>query len=608
MYRYSLSSFSILICLSYVQSQILYECNFGNATLNENCFTTTVLLISTFAALTDQPLDHPTSGVTSALKPTNDGQVCQLPYKVGNYTWDMSDYSSIMIRLDDQHITDNPTALTSLLIQSTTINLSTEAITTLLELAEITEPSTVETSPSEAAITALEVAETTGSSIVETLSTGVTRAASELVDSTVVSNTATSLIITTIIVGDQSLPFRSLSTTIDRSASASPPPMLGSSSSPLSSDQSLQSEYGRSQSRIPTSPSSAASVTSPTSPSLRASITSPTSPSSAASVTSPTSPSLRASITSPSLRASVTSPSLRASVTSPTSPSLRASVTSPTSPSLRAPITSPTDNRSFKSHWFQDRPWLEYSVIQDKAYCYYCRHYGTSTLRFKNQCNAFLNGFSNWRKALDMNKGFKQHESSEGHLCAAINYRESLLRSNNQASVIDVLEIGRSQKVKRNRERLSKIASTILLCAKQMIPLRGHRENETSNNRGNLLEIFSWSLQTDPIVKSIINSANNANYLSHQVQDELLEIMANQVRRKIAEMISGNFYALMADESRDISGNAQLSIVVRIVSSAKYVLSNNNELVQEYFLGFVRLYQFDATTLSNAIVKFLNSF
>ncbi|CAF1685607.1 unnamed protein product [Rotaria magnacalcarata] len=108
-----------------------------------------------------------------------------------------------MIRLDDQHITDNPTALTSLLIQSTTINLSTEAITTLLELAEITEPSTVETSPSEAAITALEVAETTGSSIVETLSTGVTRAASELVDSTVVSNTATSLIITTIIVGDQ---------------------------------------------------------------------------------------------------------------------------------------------------------------------------------------------------------------------------------------------------------------------------------------------------------------------------------------------------------------------------------------------------------------------
>ncbi|CAF3187457.1 unnamed protein product [Rotaria socialis] len=89
MHLYSLSSFSILICLLYVQSQVLYECNFDNATLSENCFTTEVLLISNLAVLTNQPLDHPASDVTSALKPTNNGQVCQLPYKVGNYTWDM---------------------------------------------------------------------------------------------------------------------------------------------------------------------------------------------------------------------------------------------------------------------------------------------------------------------------------------------------------------------------------------------------------------------------------------------------------------------------------------------------------------------------------------
>ncbi|CAM4802623.1 unnamed protein product [Rotaria magnacalcarata] len=89
MHLYSLSSFSILICLLYVQSQILYECNFDNATLNETCFTTGVLLLSNFAFLTDLPLDHPASDVTSALKPTNNGQVCRLPYNVGNYAWDM---------------------------------------------------------------------------------------------------------------------------------------------------------------------------------------------------------------------------------------------------------------------------------------------------------------------------------------------------------------------------------------------------------------------------------------------------------------------------------------------------------------------------------------
>ncbi len=63
-----------------------------------------------------------------------------------------------------------------------------------------------------------------------------------------------------------------------------------------------------------------------------------------------------------------------------------------------------------------------------------------------------------------------------------------------------------------------------------------------SSNRGNFLEILLWSSQTDPIAKSIIDdSASNATYLSHQVQNELLEIMANQVRRIIAEKVS-NFY------------------------------------------------------------------
>ena len=53
-----------------------------------------------------------------------------------------------------------------------------------------------------------------------------------------------------------------------------------------------------------------------------------------------------------------------------------------------------------------------------------------------------------------------------------------------------------------------------------------------------MLEILSWSSETDPIIKSIMESSNNATYLSHQIQNELLEIMANQIRRKIAEKVS----------------------------------------------------------------------
>ena len=66
----------------------------------------------------------------------------------------------------------------------------------------------------------------------------------------------------------------------------------------------------------------------------------------------------------------------------------------------------------------------------------------------------------------------------------------------------------------------------------------------SSNNRGNFIEILKWASATDPIVKSILDdSANNATYMSHHVQNELLNIMANQIREKVsAEVISKNFY------------------------------------------------------------------
>jgi len=35
------------------------------------------------------------------------------------------------------------------------------------------------------------------------------------------------------------------------------------------------------------------------------------------------------------------------------------------------------EKRSFRSQWFSQFTWLEYSEQKDSAYCYYCRHFGT---------------------------------------------------------------------------------------------------------------------------------------------------------------------------------------------------------------------------------------
>ena len=60
----------------------------------------------------------------------------------------------------------------------------------------------------------------------------------------------------------------------------------------------------------------------------------------------------------------------------------------------------------------------------------------------------------------------------------------------------------------------------------------------SSSNQGNFLEILRWAAKTDPIVRSIFeDSKNNATYLSHDIQTELLHIMANQVREETASIV-----------------------------------------------------------------------
>ena len=52
------------------------------------------------------------------------------------------------------------------------------------------------------------------------------------------------------------------------------------------------------------------------------------------------------------------------------------------------------------------------------------------------------------------------------------------------------------------------------------------------------MEILRWASGTDSSVKSILeDSAGNAQYLSHDIQNELLHIMSNEIREEISPMV-----------------------------------------------------------------------
>ena len=104
------------------------------------------------------------------------------------------------------------------------------------------------------------------------------------------------------------------------------------------------------------------------------------------------------------------------------------------------------------------------------------------------------------------------------------------------------------------------------LTAIQLIAQRGHDESDRSLNQGNFLAILKLVAQHDTTVAKKINGPINARYTHHTIQNELIGIMAENIKKDITREISqAGCFAIMVDGTKDCSKSEQLSFVTRYV-------------------------------------------
>ncbi len=90
--------------------------------------------------------------------------------------------------------------------------------------------------------------------------------------------------------------------------------------------------------------------------------------------------------------------------------------------------------------------------------------------------------------------------------------------------------------------------------------------------------------------------AKNAKYTSPQVQNELIEICGDVLRREIvAEVNKIGYWAILANESADVSGKEQLSLAVRYSDV-------DQKMLKEEFLGYVELTDQTASGIADVII------
>ena len=150
-------------------------------------------------------------------------------------------------------------------------------------------------------------------------------------------------------------------------------------------------------------------------------------------------------------------------------------------------------------------------------------------------------------------------------------YRYKAYMESNLAdqTVTSLFNESHAKLVERNRSYLKIIADTLRLTAVQNIAQRGHRESTTDddNNRGNSLEILSFMKNYSEILEDRLeNGPQNAKYTHHTIQDAILEIFSDIILDEITKEIKeAEYFALLVDETKDLSKQEQITFVLRYV-------------------------------------------
>ena len=135
----------------------------------------------------------------------------------------------------------------------------------------------------------------------------------------------------------------------------------------------------------------------------------------------------------------------------------------------------------------------------------------------------------------------------------------------------------RALSIAKNKQKLKSIVETIILCGRQGIALRGHRNDwkhikEVPHaNPGNFIALLQFRAASgDQILADHLASTGaNALYTSKTIQNEVIQISGGIIRSTIlARIRAAEAYSLLADKATDVSNKKQLAICLRFVDQS----------------------------------------
>lgn len=257
--------------------------------------------------------------------------------------------------------------------------------------------------------------------------------------------------------------------------------------------------------------------------------------------------------------------------------------------------------RAFCPGWYRGRPWLEYSVKLDACFCFPCRKFGGINDR---DLVFTKTGFTNWKTALEKDKGFTKHAASQCHIKNAKAWSEMTQREATGETISNLL--GPAQ-IEKNRYYIKTIGEIVKFLAVNELPLRGTLESscvgdgENDFNAGLFLKMVEYTLEKDPKFNEINKSIPpNGKYTSHNIQNEIIDTLAHMVLDDIKKRYNKADSAglcIKCDGTRDKCNIENLSLMIRFVSDG---------IPEEHLIGLLDLSELNAEFITEQILKHLS--
>ena len=138
----------------------------------------------------------------------------------------------------------------------------------------------------------------------------------------------------------------------------------------------------------------------------------------------------------------------------------------------------------------------------------------------------------------------------------------------------------------------------------QNLAFQGDKDQLYTVGNGNFLKFVELLALFDPLMKEhvrkVINKEIHVHYLGKNIQNELIQILANATRNQILEeLIKAKYYSIILDCTPDCSHVEQMTIVVRYVKIPYFPQDSSSDVtddrdescvqIREHFLGFIPL-------------------